>query len=343
MLPENITRPDILQAIEEMDTSGIPVNRHSTKWSVLHNGHHYPPKYSISIANIRANGKEWPASKFSGGDEANSFLSRLGFKIVKSPSGKTNYPLTQYSWTLLSDSIALKRLDKSSFLHHGSGIPSAFKTFFDLEALGDDEKMPTTLYFRGKPYQAHFKLDPQLQRVRLFWKADFAMLLKQSLPEWFEIFATDLEYSSEPPSLRLGKMDERDSAFEVEIIQPVEIDLDIDSELEEEQELRTEGAIHQYYGKRYERDPINRRRAIEYHGTSCSVCGFDFEEFYGERGKGFIEIHHIKPLSSSDQETVINPETDLVPVCANCHRMIHRRKDHILSVEEISNLIRAKR
>ena len=135
MLPPNITHDDVLQAINDINGSSVPANRHSTKWSLLHNGLSYPPKYVISVANIRANGKEWPPDKFSGGDEANSFLSRLGFKIVKSPSGETNYPLRQYSWTLLSDSIALKRLDKSSFLHHGSGIPSAFKSFFDVEAL----------------------------------------------------------------------------------------------------------------------------------------------------------------------------------------------------------------
>ena len=69
------------------------------------------------------------------------------------------------------------------------------------------------------------------------------------------------------------------------------------------------------------------------------MCRFDFEKSYGERGKGFIEVHHIKPLSSSNEEMIINPETDLVPVCANCHRMIHRRKDHILSIEEMNSLI----
>jgi 5-methylcytosine-specific restriction protein A len=71
----------------------------------------------------------------------------------------------------------------------------------------------------------------------------------------------------------------------------------------------------------------------------CCICGFDFELAYGERGKGFIEIHHTKPLSEVDEEIFINPETDLVPVCSNCHRMIHRRKDDILSVEEIKRFL----
>ena len=140
MLPPNITHHDILQAINDIDRSGVPANRHSVKWSVLHEGLLYPPKYVISIANIHANGKEWPPDKFSGGDETNEFLSRLGFQIIKEPSKAIDHPLTSYSWTVLSDIVAIKRLDKSAFLHHGSGIPFAIKSFFDLENLGDDEK-----------------------------------------------------------------------------------------------------------------------------------------------------------------------------------------------------------
>jgi predicted HNH restriction endonuclease len=52
-------------------------------------------------------------------------------------------------------------------------------------------------------------------------------------------------------------------------------------------------------------------------------------------------VHHLKPLMSSVQEeVVINPETDLVAVCSNCHRVIHRRKDNVLSIEELRILIR---
>lgn len=100
-----------------------------------------------------------------------------------------------------------------------------------------------------------------------------------------------------------------------------------------------DGEVKQYYGNRYERKTKNRLRAIEIHGTSCLVCGFDFEKVYGEHGKNFIEVHHIKPLSTLDEAVEINPEHDLVPVCSNCHRMIHRKRDHILSVEELRNLI----
>nr|WP_244996061.1 HNH endonuclease [Eubacterium callanderi] len=70
------------------------------------------------------------------------------------------------------------------------------------------------------------------------------------------------------------------------------------------------------------------------------ICGFDFEEKYGEYGKDFIEVHHIKPLSNMKNEEVINPETDLVCVCPNCHRMIHRKRDSVLSIEELKKIIK---
>jgi len=60
---------------------------------------------------------------------------------------------------------------------------------------------------------------------------------------------------------------------------------------------------------------------------------------YGELGKGFIEIHHIKPLYSLNEEVEVNPQTDLLPLCPNCHRMIHRKRDKIMSVEELRKII----
>ncbi|WP_372491905.1 hypothetical protein [Priestia aryabhattai] len=61
------------------------------------------------------------------------------------------------------------------------------------------------------------------------------------------------------------------------------------------------------------------------------MCGFNFEEVYGERRKDFIGVHHVKPLSTLEEEVVINPEQYLVPVCAKCHRMMY-----FISAKEIS-------
>lgn len=117
---------------------------------------------------------------------------------------------------------------------------------------------------------------------------------------------------------------------------------DIDAEQSQEDFYYKDGKVIEYHGTRYERNPVNRARAIEIHGTICKACGFDFEKVYGERGRGFIEVHHINPLFSIDKETDINPETDLVPVCSNCHRMIHRKKNTVLTIEELKLLLNEK-
>ena len=70
---------------------------------------------------------------------------------------------------------------------------------------------------------------------------------------------------------------------------------------------------------------------------TCEACGFDFFERYGERGDGFIECHHRIPLSESGP-TQTRLE-DLALVCSNCHRMIHRRRNDWLSLEELKALL----
>ena len=81
-----------------------------------------------------------------------------------------------------------------------------------------------------------------------------------------------------------------------------------------------------------------RQECIDHHGLACVACGFDFEAVYGERGREFIEVHHLNPMASVDAEYEIDPKEDLRPVCSNCHRMIHREAD-TLSIEELREMI----
>lgn len=85
-----------------------------------------------------------------------------------------------------------------------------------------------------------------------------------------------------------------------------------------------EGAATQVLVNRYERDRRAREAAIRYHGCTCKVCGLDMEKQYGNIGKGFIHVHHLVPLSAIKQDYQLNPNTDLIPVCPNCHAMLHR-------------------
>ena len=99
-----------------------------------------------------------------------------------------------------------------------------------------------------------------------------------------------------------------------------------------------EGAKKEIVVNRYERNREARERCIAAHECKCAVCGMDFEKVYGEIGRGFIHVHHIVPLSSIGKEYELDPINDLIPVCPNCHSMLHRH-DPPLMVEELRNTI----
>ena len=64
------------------------------------------------------------------------------------------------------------------------------------------------------------------------------------------------------------------------------------------------------------------------------VCGFEFGDQYGEWGEGFIHVHHVVPLAKRGERYEVDPVHDLVPVCANCHAMLHRRAE-VLDAERL--------
>lgn len=82
-IPDNITREHIEKAIKKIDKSGIPSDRDSKIYKLVFNGCKYSPKHVISLANKAPNKKELPPSDFSGGNETNAYLQRLGFDIYK--------------------------------------------------------------------------------------------------------------------------------------------------------------------------------------------------------------------------------------------------------------------
>jgi 5-methylcytosine-specific restriction enzyme A len=163
-------------------------------------------------------------------------------------------------------------------------------------------------------------------------KADYRGLFEgESLTRVIEILNSKGEEYGDV--VRLLKLEAKKSRLYENVVSDIEA-----QEIEEGN--RIEGTKKSYFVNQYERDPKNRKEAIEIHGLNCYGCDFNFEDVYGERGRDFIEIHHIKPLSTLQEEVVINPATDLVPLCANCHRMIHRRKAEILTIEELKLLIK---
>jgi 5-methylcytosine-specific restriction protein A len=83
------------------------------------------------------------------------------------------------------------------------------------------------------------------------------------------------------------------------------------------------------FHRRIERNPKASKEAKKFHGTRCQACRLDFSERYGSIGQGFIEAHHLRPISSLEEGSVVtyNAASDFAVLCSNCHRMIHRSKD----------------
>jgi predicted HNH restriction endonuclease len=104
-------------------------------------------------------------------------------------------------------------------------------------------------------------------------------------------------------------------------------------------ESNTEGKAKSRYVTTYERNPKFRKQAIAIHGDSCIACGFNFGNIYGGYADGFIHVHHVVPVSEFDAPKRIDPETDLVPLCANCHSVVHRKKSETLTIDKLKELI----
>ncbi|MEL7674728.1 MAG: HNH endonuclease [Chloroflexota bacterium] len=106
-----------------------------------------------------------------------------------------------------------------------------------------------------------------------------------------------------------------------------------------EEATLVEGAVCRIQVNAYERNPKARRLCIEAYGTRCYLCGVDLGEVYGKVGKGYIHVHHLKPLAEIGEKYEVDPVHDLRPVCPNCHAIIHRRVPPF-TIDEVQDMLR---
>jgi hypothetical protein len=130
---------------------------------------------------------------------------------------KTKYPVKAFSWEVLTDDVAVKHMDKSVFLHHGSGIPQEIAFYFNLAINQPGEQIKTTLVYAGKDYEAHFEMDAH-SRFRLFWKADFSKLIQSEFSSLHLAYSRDIEIAEEAPIIRFEKF--ATGGFAIDFIKP---------------------------------------------------------------------------------------------------------------------------
>lgn len=98
----------------------------------------------------------------------------------------------------------------------------------------------------------------------------------------------------------------------------------------------SEGRVQEVVSNRYERSRKNRSICLAFHGHSCQGCGLLLENKYGSIASNFIHVHHINPISEAGEKE-INPIQDLVPLCPNCHSIVHLESPP-LSIKRLKEL-----
>lgn len=87
--------------------------------------------------------------------------------------------------------------------------------------------------------------------------------------------------------------------------------------------IHTEGAKKKVTVNSYERDSKARQKCLEHFGYNCAVCEMNFKDRYKGIEGNPIHVHHLNPISESNGERKVDPLEDLIPVCPNCHAVIH--------------------
>lgn len=117
-------------------------------------------------------------------------------------------------------------------------------------------------------------------------------------------------------------------------LEPVQPD-----DYDDEPTIHLEGTTKRISVNAYERNKKAREECLKVHGYSCVVCDFNFETAYGEAGKECIHVHHLTELSSIKAAYQVNPRKDLVPICPNCHYVVHRRRP-AYTIDEVRSMLR---
>lgn len=104
-----------------------------------------------------------------------------------------------------------------------------------------------------------------------------------------------------------------------------------------------EGAQKKILVNRYERSSKNRQACIDHFrkrdgAIQCQACKLVFENRYGDLGINFIHVHHTIPLHEIGENYVVDPINELVPICPNCHAMLHRGKE-LLKITDLIKLL----
>jgi hypothetical protein len=327
--PSGITRDDVISAIAWCEEHGKPPTfEDSRAFDLIYNGKHYPPKVIAGLAARRLRGRLMFSQEFRGGENTSCFqvLESIGFAPVPKTAGApaTDRPIPfrvgdAYRREDVQRLLGLEperggnwatrhhRHDDDTFIFATLDEPGTTGHEYDNYWEGDefhwetkgtmDQSSPSVRAMVNPPNDGRVYIFTRERQRDLFTYEGTGRvaLIEGNRPVkivWHFAEETEVQTITSPG----------------EVLAP---------------ERFTEGATRLVAVNVYERNPRARRACIAHYGPRCSACGFDFEATYGDIGRGFIHVHHLKPLCDIDEEYEVDPLQDLRPVCPNCHAMLH--------------------
>ena len=321
-IPDGISQDDVKEAIADFDAGVEHDFAPSTGYDLVYRGKHYPPKAIVGLASRRLSGKPLTPSDFKGGEQSRCFrvLRDLGFTVVpksNSQEGSKRNPPWQRDELILALDLYCRHSPNSLSQNH----PLVIGLSEILNALPIHRKRADGAKFRN-PNGVYMKLCNFLRFDPGYSGTGLSRGGKLEETIWKE-FANDRE--------RLKNLaDAIKAGYQL-------VPTDVQLEDEDEEEFPEGRVLYRVHRQRERNSSLIKKKKANASLLRCEVCDFDFLAVYGEFGRGFIECHHTIPISdyTSNQKTKLE---DLALVCANCHRMLHRRRPW-LSIDELRKIV----
>jgi len=362
-IPNGITRDYILSAISDFNDRFPHEFHESTDYDLIHQKRRYPPKAVIGLAARHIIGKPLKPKDFKGGLKSKCFriLEQNGFKIKPKQLGHWVFQGNpdvfdvdasfeepeEFFWEVrLRKHRSEIRIGDRGMIWRASGSKS--KADAGIIAICTVVELPGE-FKKTKGVETHYPQAPshwaqEGPKTGVFCKLKVE---EMRLSPDEGMLGKDLLLADEVLS-KIGTLTYRTgTTFRLDQTQFDRIMFYWTDDLGEQEEPRDlvvknaiyfEGRAKECRSILYERSKPAREDCLKEYGYDCSVCEMNFEESYGEVGKQFIHVHHIDPVASKTGEYEIDPQKDLIPVCPNCHAMIHK-KTPPYSVEELKQLL----
>jgi 5-methylcytosine-specific restriction protein A len=315
MSKESINQDDVLKAIAEFDVLGRDafLNKYNMGKAKSYFLHHAGTRYDSKAILAAAHGHHpgltpLKSSDFSGGEsDAVKYLRRLGF-IVPPPREPT--------WTRDELILACDLVRENGWKSMRAPDPRV------VELSNLLQRLPIhPMEMRGPKFRNPNGVGRKTSDIATH-HPDYAGTPTNAGATDLEVLKDFLEH---PEEMHNAAELIREGVATGSLIDVTESVNDLDNL--EDYDGAPEGQLLARKHFARERDKGLREKKIKQHlrthtALACSTCGFDFKAAYGERGEGFIECHHVVPLHVSGE--VKTKLSDLILICANCHRMVHR-------------------